>query len=237
MTGLLAGEVDIVATYNGIAGLSHITVVGVPPTVFYPDFDGDGFGDLGGGTVFPEGEAPPEGYIPTGGDCDDGNPEIHPGAEEVYDGMDNDCDGVFDESVTLHIYPDTDGDGFGGNPPQDIQAGPDGAIDVPAGFTTQGGDCNDADGAIHPGASEGSDGIDNDCDTLIDEALYLADVDQDQYGDPSNAAEFENDPGADFILATASLGFDCDDFNANVNPGEVEILDDGMDNNCDGQVD
>lgn len=237
VTGLLAGEVDIVATYNGIAGLSHITVVGVPPTVFYPDFDGDGFGDLGGGTVFPEGEAPPEGYIPTGGDCDDGNPEIHPGAEEVYDGMDNDCDGVFDESVTLHIYPDTDGDGFGGNPPQDIQAGPDGAIDVPAGFTTQGGDCNDADGAIHPGASEGSDGIDNDCDTLIDEALYLADVDQDQYGDPSNAAEFENDPGADFILATASLGFDCDDFNANVNPGEVEILDDGMDNNCDGQVD
>jgi len=235
VTGLLAGEVDIVATYNGIAGISHVTLIGALPTVFYPDFDGDGFGDPSGATEFPEGEDPPLGYIPVGGDCDDANPEAYPGAEEVFDGTDNDCDGFFDESVTLHIYPDSDGDGFGGNPPQDIQSGPDGSIDLPAGFTTQGGDCNDANAAIKPGASEVADGVDNDCDFLIDEQLYLADSDQDQYGSFEESFEFESDPGAGFILATTSLGFDCNDFDAGVHPGAVETVGDGLDSNCDSE--
>lgn len=164
VTGLLAGEVDIVATYNGIAGLSHITLVGVPPTVFYPDFDGDGYGDPAGAIVFLPGEEPPPEYIPVSGDCDDTDP------------------------------------------------------------------------STHPGAVEGPDGADNDCDGLTDEARYMADADADQYGDPSSEAEFEVAP-VGYILSVESLGVDCDDFNANVNPGQLEIPDDGLDNNCDGQVD
>ncbi len=237
VTGLLAGEVDIVATYNGIAGLSHITLVGVSPTVFYPDFDGDGFGDPTGATVFPPGEVPPIGYIPTGGDCDDANPETYPGAVELYDGFDNDCDGIFDESVLVRVFLDADVDGYGGTTSQDIPSDETGQIDLPSGYVLQGGDCNDGDGTIHPGAAEASDGVDNDCDTLIDEALYWGDFDQDQYGDPSNSIESEGNPGADFILPILSLGFDCNDFDASVHPGAAEVAGDGVDNDCDGQVD
>ena len=237
VTGLLAGEVDIVATYNGIAGISHITLIGALPTLFYPDFDGDGFGDLGGGIEFPGGEDPPPGYIPIGGDCDDGNPSSHPGAEEIFDGSDNDCDGIFDESVLVQVFPDLDSDNFGGGPPQDILSGPDGSVDIPSGYTLQGGDCNDADATIRPGATEAADGVDNDCDSLTDEAFYLSDFDQDQYGDPTSGLELEGDPGPEFILPGESLGFDCNDFDAAVHPGAPEVVGDGVDNNCDGQED
>ncbi|MCP4122421.1 MAG: hypothetical protein GY751_11760, partial [Bacteroidetes bacterium] len=76
-----------------------------------------------------------------GSDCDDTNPNIYPGATEICDGVDNDCDGSVDEGF------DGDGDGY----------------------TTCGGDCNDGDDSTNPGATEICDGVDNDCDGQIDE--------------------------------------------------------------------
>jgi hypothetical protein len=94
-------------------------------------------------------------------DCDDNDPESHPGGVEVCDGKDNDCDGPYDEDAkdaTL-LYPDADGDGFAAD-------GAKGALSCTKknGVTTALGDCDDTDPEVSPEADEKcGDGIDNDC--------------------------------------------------------------------------
>ncbi len=128
------------------------------------DGDGDGFGDPDA-TVHACSQ--PGGYVDDTEDCDDGDATIHPGAEEVCDGVDNDCDGVIDgEDATdaTAWYGDDDGDGYG-----DYADGVT-ACDAPSGHVAIGGDCNDTDAAIHPGAEEWCEtGLDEDCDGSIDE--------------------------------------------------------------------
>ncbi len=94
------------------------------------------------------------------------------------------------------------------------------------GFTTCGGDCNDRDAAIHPGATEVADGNDTDCNGLVDDGTSGYDDDGDGYCDDLGVC---SDP--------TLLPRDCNDGDAAVNPGAVEIPGDGIDNNCDGQVD
>ncbi|MCB9777082.1 MAG: hypothetical protein H6742_00795 [Alphaproteobacteria bacterium] len=96
-------------------------------------------------------------------DCNDEDPTIHPGAVEVCNGIDDDCDGDIDEGVpTTRYYVDADEDGYG-DPDHFI----DECSDVVEGYTTDNTDCNDASAAIHPGAVDVvSDGIDSDCDGL-----------------------------------------------------------------------
>ena len=64
--------------------------------IFYRDVDGDGYGDPGVSIPSCTG-APPAGYVADSTDCNDGEPQVYPGASEVCDGVDNDCDGVADE--------------------------------------------------------------------------------------------------------------------------------------------
>ncbi len=140
-------------------------------STFYFDADGDGFGTTNE-TV--EECNPPDGYVANADDCDDRNPEVNPRAEEVCDGIDNNCDGVVDtDAVDLNVYyQDGDGDGYG-NPRVSKEA-----CKAPRGYVDNPDDCNDRDGEINPGAVEGyradpemvrCDGIDNDCDGTIDE--------------------------------------------------------------------
>jgi hypothetical protein len=56
-----------------------------------------------------------------GDDCNDSNRDIHPGATELCDGLDNDCDGAYDEGVSITAYLDRDGDGHG-NPDESLIA-------------------------------------------------------------------------------------------------------------------
>ena len=95
-------------------------------------------------------------------DCDDGDPTIYPGAVELCDGLDNDCDaGTPDESgpeATL-FYRDADGDGYG-DPAQSATA-----CEAPEGYFAGAGDCDDGAERVHPGAAETcGDGLDSDCD-------------------------------------------------------------------------
>ncbi|MBD0837059.1 putative metal-binding motif-containing protein, partial [Aestuariibaculum suncheonense] len=73
---------------------------------YYADNDGDGYGDAG--SSMPACSAP-EGYVSDNTDCDDTNITVYPGAEELCDGLDNDCDGEIDEGVKNTYYADNDG--------------------------------------------------------------------------------------------------------------------------------
>jgi len=96
-------------------------------------------------------------------DCDDQDGQAYPGAVEVCDGKDNNCDGQVDEGVGATWYRDADGDGYGD--PNDAAQ----ACEQPAGYVQTAGDCNDLDAEINPDATEiCDDGDDNDCDGLTD---------------------------------------------------------------------
>ena len=174
---------------------------------FYGDGDGDGYG-VAGNTV--EACTAPPGYAAFDGDCDDADATVNPGAAEICDGLDQDCDGVADDGLVLNdYYPDGDGDGYGN--PAGVAVNDCAA---PPGHVQNDGDCDDGDASVHPGAAEGAcDYIDNDCDG----ALHGDEVDDD--GD-----------GVDECAG------DCDDGNGTVYPGATELCD-GLDNNCDGAAD
>lgn len=123
-----------------------------------------------------EEDADGDGWSSIIGDCDDDNPDAHPNAEEVCDGADNDCDGETDEGVSITVYGDDDGDGFGDD------AAPSQACAAGTGQSTAAGDCDDSDDGVHPGAVELDDNtIDEDCDGLLGEtggiAVTFADCD------------------------------------------------------------
>ena len=99
---------------------------------------------------------------PASEDCDDGDPDINADAEEICDGVDNDCDGDIDEELGSLVFTDADGDGFGDPATGSTECAPDVAQ------VAEDGDCDDTDPAVFPGADERCDGIDNDCDGTTD---------------------------------------------------------------------
>ncbi|MCP4432223.1 MAG: hypothetical protein GY806_14705, partial [Gammaproteobacteria bacterium] len=124
---------------------------------FYRDSDSDGFGNPDATKIA---LSQPDGYVSNSRDCNDSNADINPGATEVTDGVDNNCDGRVDE---IPYYADSDGDLFGN--PGDIKA----ALSQPIGYVPDNTDCNDANAAINPAAIEIGDSIDNNCDGQVDE--------------------------------------------------------------------
>ena len=129
---------------------------------FYPDADNDGFGAAP--TPVPACVAPP-GHVANAADCNDADATVSPAATEICDTQDNDCDGQTDEpgaSGEQTSHPDVDGDGHG------APGGGVVACTAPAGRVLTSDDCNDASAAVHPGAQEICDGIDNDCNGVTD---------------------------------------------------------------------
>ncbi len=96
-------------------------------------------------------------------ECSDSDPSITWHAEEVCDGIDNDCDGAIDEDLGETWYPDLDGDGYGD------ASQPTSSCDPDASLVADGSDCDDTDGAVHPGAPEQCNGVDDDCDSTTRE--------------------------------------------------------------------
>ncbi|HEY6008666.1 MAG TPA: putative metal-binding motif-containing protein, partial [Geobacteraceae bacterium] len=133
------------------------------PTAWYKDADGDGYSDgsFQISLIQPVGHYLADALTGISGDCDDGDPGIHPEAAEACDTIDNDCDGAADDGVTTPYYPDADGDGYGaaGTATQ--------ACSAPQGYVADSTDCDDTVAAVHPGAAEiPGDDIDENCDAL-----------------------------------------------------------------------
>ena len=167
-------------------------------------------------------------------DCDDESAAINPGAAEVCDDLDNDCDGLVDDNATdaTTWYADSDSDGYGGSQFQET------ACDAPAGFVDGSTDCNDLDADTYPGADELCDGGDNDCDGSVDEddavdaAEWYFDEDGDGYGIDSDTVTACDGP-RDYV----SHAGDCDDEDPAFHPGASESdCADANDYNCDGSV-
>jgi hypothetical protein len=165
-----------------------------------------------------------DGFSAAEGDCDGGNSDVNPGAVELCNGVDDNCDGFADEGYTGVFYADVDGDGFG-----DPDAARTSCEPAP-GFVGQGTDCDDADASRYPGAPETCD----DCDGEVDEGLttvYPADADGDGHGDPATGA-----PACAAPEGAVATGDDCDDTEPDASPGLEERCDE-VDNNCDGATD
>jgi hypothetical protein len=134
----------------------------VDAATFYADSDGDGFGDADAPTEACEA---PKGTTEDATDCDDADGVVFPGAGEVCNGTDDNCDGDIDgdalDQVTL--YADVDGDGYG-----DADAGVT-ACEHPAGYVPDATDCDDTDADVHPDAPEAdcADPKDYTCDGSV----------------------------------------------------------------------
>ena len=196
------------------------------PVTYYSDLDNDTYGDFASAQSLCQN--PGAGFVTNGLDCNDQNNAIHPGAVEICDGVDNDCvDGIDNGLTFVTYYTDQDGDGIGTGNGQSLCQNPG------AGFVTLGGDCNDNDDQIYPGAIEICDGIDNNCIGGIDEGLifntYFVDADNDNFG-TGIGQSLCSDPGAGY----ATIAGDCNDTNNQIYPGATEILDNSIDENCDG---
>ena len=218
---------------NDCDGLVDDTDGDVALTVWYLDDDGDGYGD---DNVFLESCDAPTGYVVDAGDCDDTRSDRAPGADELCDGLDNDCDGLVDgddpdETEPSSWYADLDGDGFGD--PNDVLE----QCLRPNGYVENDGDCDDTSDLRQPGALELCDSVDNDCDGITDEAavdaqVWFYDGDGDGWGSLAEVTLSCTQP-PDYVL----LSGDCDDVDGAVRPGATEVCGDGIDNDCNGLTD
>jgi hypothetical protein len=208
-----------------------------PGQTWYKDADGDGYSD--GTTDTGSCERPPGYKVESeltnmSVDCDDSDADVNPGATEVCNDIDDDCDGNIDEGLTTTYYQDNDGDTYG-NPAVSQQA-----CSEPTGYVLDNTDCDDSNENVNPAATEVCNGIDDDCDVLTDsedpdctgEFTWYEDSDGDNYGNPDVSQEVCDQPTG-YVLDNT----DCDDSDANDHPGQTWYKDADDDGYSDGTTD
>ena len=200
---------------------------------YYLDADNDGYGNVNISADTCQ-AFPLTGYVANDWDCNDQDSLINPGVLEICDGIDNDCDLMVDDSLTLFTYYlDGDSDGFG-----DINFSKDTCQNTPiTGYVVNSWDCNDQDSLINPAALEICDELDNDCDQMINDSLpiftYFLDADNDGFGDANMMVDTCQDTP---IVGYVDNDLDCNDNNDAINPDATETCD-GIDNNCNDEID
>ncbi len=202
-----------------------------PASVWYADTDGDGYGDADTATTSCE---TPSGTVADATDCDDSEATTNPGAPELCDLVDNDCDGATDDAddsldpaLLSRSYTDADGDGYG-----DDSTAVDSCFPA-SGTVAVGGDCDDAEAAVNPGATEVcGNGLDDDCDggpndcavwgdvDFVDADIIIDHTDSDSYwGYDLTVADLDGDGAADLI----SAAYDGEPLSDGTETGQVFI--------------
>ncbi len=271
LNSITSGTINAVIPSNTAAGISYrIRVFSNSPAVTgsdnganitinalqisYRDADFDGYGDPNNSV---RGCGVPLFYVSNNLDCDDTNPTVYPGAPEICDGLDNNCNGQVDEGVQSTFYHDADGDGFG-NSIDTIHA-----CSPRQGYITDNTDCNDNDASVHTAhqyyVDADGDGYgstttallcfstppvgysvnNNDCNdkdaTINPNTVWVLDKDGDGYYSGSPLTQCTS-PGAGYVVKTTQQPGDPVDNDNTIYPGAPELCD-GKDNNGNGQVD
>ena len=174
--------------------------------------------------------AVPPGYSTNSLDCNDNNPNIHPGVTEICNLIDDNCNDLTDEGLPVTTYYfDFDGDSFG-NTTLSTKS-----CMIPLGYSINNTDCNDFSSYIHPGQQEICNGIDDNCNDLTDEGLpvttYYFDFDGDSFGNTTLSTKNCMIP-----LGYSINNTDCNDFSSYIHPGQQEICN-GIDDNCNDLTD
>ncbi len=170
------------------------------------------------------------GTLQCGMDCQDDRAGVFPGATEVCNGFDDDCDGTVDEGVSVMGFRDADGD-LHGDPDSPMVACPG----TPR-FSLLDDDCDDTNNRVHGAQVEICDTLDNDCDGTTDESTrpvtWYRDQDMDGFGSAGSGTLIACEPPDGYSL----LPIDCDDERAGVNPLAEEACN-GRDDDCNGAAD
>ncbi len=161
----------------------------IEATHWFTDNDGDGYGAGAPLTYGCEGTSD---AVANDDDCDDTSEISNPDAEEVCDEMDNDCDGEVDEGEVTSgqtYFWDEDGDGYGDSSITRKMCA------LEDGWSIEPGDCDESSSSVHPEAIEACDGVDQDCDGIVDNRCQITE-------DPDAAAWRLEHPGPGIILNT-----------------------------------
>jgi hypothetical protein len=145
-------------------------VFGCTGKTFYLDGDSDGVGRADF-SMLGCSDAPPMAFVPTMGDCDDYRKLVFPGATELCNMLDDNCDGQVDENaVPVELWPDADGDGYYDTRTEKMGTPKVGCAGL-KGWAAEPGDCQPMNKAVNPGVMEVCNNLDDDCDGDVDERI------------------------------------------------------------------
>jgi hypothetical protein len=224
--------IAVSTTTTTIAAIPSTTITHPPTTTsttivltnFYYDADGDGYGDPNKTTL---NTTPPAGYVSNNLDCNDSEKAINPGAVEICNETDDNCNGLVNEGLPLITwYQDKDEDGYG-NP---FIMTP--CCGKPVGYVSDNSDCNDLDKMINPTVAEICNGKDDNCNGQIDEGVltvFYRDADEDGYGSPKDSIEACEQPEG-YVRDNT----DCNDLNKYEYPDQMWFKDKDEDGYPDG---
>jgi hypothetical protein len=198
-------------------------------TEYFKDADQDGYGLDSDKQCLGTAKYPYTAFV--AGDCGDTSPNVKPGAAEVCNSVDDNCDGQTDpisSTGCTAFYPDADKDTFGAVVTPVCYCKATGDWNV-----IKSGDCNDNDAKVAPNQVESCNGGDDNCNGQVDENVlktFYKDNDGDGYGSVTSQTGCIAPSGY-----TLNAG-DCNDFNKLIFPGTKEICND-VDDDCNGFAD